>query len=169
MFVVGKHFGIHHNAAIIINNSNIHWAPFETKFTERLHKVSKRNGRFFCLVFKRLTNRHLNKLIQIPDIMISNYRCNLYRNTLFQVLNASVILLCLWYHSASSTAGISGECLSCSHIYMIFRYESLAFSSHCHLELPTRRADWCSSSALIIMQIFDYQLRKITASSFQKM
>lgn len=50
--------------------------------------------------------------------------------------------------------------------------DTAAAASHfppvCHLELPARSAALCSSSVLIIMQIFDYLLRKITASSFRK-
>lgn len=75
---------------------------------------------------------------------------------------------CVFATARHRAANIGSECLSCGRIYTISRYESLTFSSGCHLELPTRRAALCSSSVLIIMQIFDYLLRKITASSFQK-
>lgn len=71
--------------------------------------------------------------------------------------------------SAEHQAADAGdECLRRSRVHTISRYGGLTFSCGCHLELPARSAALCSSSVLIIMQIFDYLLRKITASSFRK-
>lgn len=81
-----------------------------------------------------------------------------------------VFLVAIIWHKASNVVGkykLGCMCLLRSH-NMISRYWSVTFSvsSHYHLELLTSRAAGCSFSVLIIMQIFDYLLREITASSF---
>lgn len=82
-----------------------------------------------------------------------------------------MFLVAIIWHKASNMVGkyeLGYVCIYYSHItwFPDIEVQIFSFLSLYHLELLTSRAAGCNFSVLIIMQIFDYLLREITASSF---